>query len=693
MDIIDVYNGLIPWSAYIGNQARLNEFEVSVLAESRNPSLEAEPAPSSVKVPVRPRDYSIALQAGLGAAGPELGDVSQVSQHAIELRIENLSGGIDQLNADFNLMLGDLIWKFEISHDMLDNILQEVRLAEFEREARAFRSRAQRSYVNGWYEEALGDFLEAAKRNYPDFAVHRSIASIYLYHLIDLPKALEYFRKAAKYARPSDARQSAEALYFAGMVCVIQRKLEEAAAHLQDAVNLNPELCEAHYQRAGVVALLGDSDAAITSLETAIKGDPRYHERARTDRAFDRMREPVSLLLDGLMQPVQERLAEAKLNLRPKPGYVIAEPEEKKLSALFRDIDQRMAGAKTYKGGLDFLKALSQLQEQLKNIYDLFRKQYQIYLNDYTRSVAFSPDGRLLASGLLSGGIRVWEVSTGLSVLQLAGHLASVNSVAFSPNSRWLASASRDKTVKLWDADTGNEIQTLQAHTGEVRAVAFSPDGNWLASGGHDRTVRMWRVVTGRQVQIIGEHKHYVTSVVFSPNGRWIASASLDKTVRLWEVATGREVGTFRGHASGVESLAFSPDGKLLASGGDDRLIKIWDTSGRQIQTLSGLSSDVTSLAFSPDGRLLAAGSLGRTIKVWRLAAGELIKTLLFTEISYNSVAFSPEGQWLALGSRDVQLWLKVVLTEEEYAAVKDGEQRAVVHEQGSGEPVKNHAR
>ncbi len=690
MDHLDVYNGLKPWSEYISNQIRIEELER--LEQSRNAvTPESAAGGISVKIPVTPRDYPIALGSGLGAVGTELGDASDERLYSIELRLERLAGGIDQLNADFNLLLGDLIWKLEMRQEPPDDLLQEIRLAEFEREARAYRRRAEQAYVNGWYEEALSDFLEAEKRNYPDVAVHRSIASIYLYHLIDLEESLVYFRKAAKYARPSDRRQSAEAHYFAGMVCIIQHNLEDAAIHLQEAVCLNPELSEAHYQRACLAALVGDGESATTSLEASIKGDPRYHERARNDRVFEQMRTQVCALLDGLMRPVRDKLDEARHQLAPRPGYVIARSEEEKITGLFREIERRMEEAKTYKDGLEFQKILSHLQRQMSDIYDLFRKQYQIDLNDYVRSVAFSPDGRLLASGFLNGALKVWEVSSGLSALQLDGHLASVNSVVFSPDSRWLASASRDKTIKLWDSDSGGEIQTLRGHDGEVRAVAFSPDGNWLASGSHDRSVRLWRVATGRQVQTLGEHKHFVTSVVFSPNGRWIASASLDKTIRLWDVSTSRTVATLRGHASGVESLAFSPDGKLLASGGDDRQIKIWDTSGREIQTLSGLANDVTSLAFSPDGRLLAAGSLGRTIKVWRLAAGELIKTLRFTEISYNSVAFSPEGQWLALGSRDLQLWLKVVLTEEEYVAVKAGEERAVVRERRPGEKLKNY--
>ncbi|HEY7543286.1 MAG TPA: hypothetical protein VID27_00300 [Blastocatellia bacterium] len=668
MNLLDIYNGRLRWAEFVNKLARLEGFEDALEGEAR----------PRLRVPVDEGDYATAIEAGLGALGENIACAS--GQSSIEIDIENLAGGIDKLNADFNLLLGDYIWKLEMREEALASILEEIRLAEFEREARAFRSRAERAYLNGWYEEALADFLEAEKRNYPDFAIHRSIANIYLYHLLDLVKAEEYFCKAAKYARPSDARQAAEAYYFAGVVCFIEKRIDEAMDHLREATLLNPRFFEAHYQRACLSAVLGDQQEAILALESAILGDSRYFERARQEAAFDEIRPRVQLLLDNLMEPIQERLAEIRRDVHIRDGYVIAKPVEERIKNLFSDIERRIEQARTYRSSLEFLEALSRIQQQLNNIHHLFYKQYQINLNDYIRTVAFSNDGKMLAAGFLHGAIKIWEVYSGVNALRLEGHLASVNSVVFSPDSQLVASGSRDKTIRLWDAESGLEIQTMEGHLGEVRAVAFSPDGDWLVSGSHDRTVRVWRVVTGREVQTLGHHNHQVTSAAFSPNGRWIASGSLDKTVKLWDVTTGAEARSLRSHTKGVQSLAFSPDGKLLASGGQDRAIKIWDVrTGREIQTLTGLQNDVSSLAFSPDGKLLAAGSLGQTVKVWKLDAGQVIKTVRFTEISYNSVAFSPRGQWLALGSRDLQLWLKALLTEEDYAAVQEGEERAAV--------------
>ena len=146
------------------------------------------------------------------------------------------------------------------------------------------------------------------------------------------------------------------------------------------------------------------------------------------------------------------------------------------------------------------------MQQELRGIYDLFYKQYEMDARDYARSIAISPDGRWLATGFLYEGIRVWEVDTGLPVQTLKGHAASINSIAFSPEGALLASGSRDRSIKLWDAQSGVEVRELRGHDGEVTAVTFSPDGQWLASASSDRTVRLWRVVTGREVEVMTGH-------------------------------------------------------------------------------------------------------------------------------------------------------------------------------------------
>lgn len=677
MGLSSIYLGNQTWEDFLSDRRSIASFERVEQQVDKPLGMHG-----AIQVVLSERNYHIAIESGLGALGEGMTYGIGDSSYSIEFGLDKLAGGIDRLNADFNFLLGDFIWKLEMHEETLSNILHEIRLAEFEREARAYRSRAEKAYLNGWYDEALADFLEAEKRNYPDFGVLRSIANIRLYHLIDLAGSLEYFYKAAKYSRPSHARQCAEAHYFAGVVCALEQHSEEALDHFSEALTLNPKLFEAHYQKACLSAIVKNRAEAVASLETAIKGDPRYYERAKTDEAFDGARPDVQSLLDQLMAPVQAKLAEVSRDASMLRRYVIATPEKRlKLAGMFQDVEHRLAAANTYRSGVQLMQSLSQVQQDLRGVYDQFFKQYDIGTRDYVRSVAISPDGRLVACGFLYEGIKVWEVDSGVPLRSLRGHCASVNSIAFSPDSQWLVSGSRDRTIKLWDVYAGRELRTMDAKDcGEMRAVTFSPDGVWLASGSTDSIVRLWRAITGQEVQPMEGHEGPVTSTVFSPDGRFIASGSMDRTLKLWDANNGRDVKTFEGHTAGVASLAYSPDGRMLVSGGEDKMVRVWDVdTAREICTLAGHINDVTSVAFSPNGELVAGGSLGQTIRIWNLSSGRLIKTLWFSEISWHPVAFSPKGQWLALASRDVQLWLKALLTEEEYAEVKAGEERAKV--------------
>ena len=184
----------------------------------------------------------------------------------LRYEIADVSAGIDHLRADFNVMMGDVALKLELQGNTLADMLRTLQ-APLDTAARELRARAEDAYRNGWYEEALGDFLQSEGKNYQDFSVHRSIGNICLYHLVDLPKASEYFTKAAKYARPRDPRQAAEAEFFAGITCGLQQKHEEGLRRLAEAVNLNPSFPEAHYMHASFAGLLGRAATAVAGIE------------------------------------------------------------------------------------------------------------------------------------------------------------------------------------------------------------------------------------------------------------------------------------------------------------------------------------------------------------------------------------------------------------------------------------------
>lgn len=239
--------------------------------------------------------------------------------------------------------------------------------------------------------------------------------------------------------------------------------------------------------------------------------------------------------------------------------------------------------------------------------------------SDSIRSIAFSPDGKILASGSYDKTIKLWNVGTGREIYTFQGHSDSVYSVAFSPDGKILASGSRDKTIKLWDVTTGREIYTLQGHSDWVRSVAFSPDGKTLASASLDKTI-MWDVTTGGQIRILQAHSSRLHSVVFSPDGKILASGSTETTIKLWDVTTGGQIHIIQGHSdSSAASVAFSPDGKTLASGGCGD-IKLWNVAtATEIYTLKGHSDWVCSVAFSPDSKILASASFDKTINFWQL--------------------------------------------------------------------------
>ncbi|MBD2680958.1 MULTISPECIES: caspase family protein, partial [Nostoc] len=258
-------------------------------------------------------------------------------------------------------------------------------------------------------------------------------------------------------------------------------------------------------------------------------------------------------------------------------------------------------------------------------------------------SVAFSPNGKTIASASDDNSVKLWNAATGKLISSLNGHSSAAINVAFSPDSKTIASASDDKTVKLWDAATGKEISTLKGHSKGVRGVAFSPDGKTIASASDDRTVKLWDAATAKLISTLNGHSFAVRGVTFSPDGKTIASASDDKNVKLWDAATAKLISTLNGHSSAVRGLAFSPDSKTIASASDDNSVKLWNAAtGKLISTLNGHSAAVRGVTFSPDGKTIASASDDNSVKLWDAATGKLISTLNGHSSAVISVAFSP---------------------------------------------------
>ena len=238
--------------------------------------------------------------------------------------------------------------------------------------------------------------------------------------------------------------------------------------------------------------------------------------------------------------------------------------------------------------------------------------------DSWVRVVAFSPDGKTLASGSYDPVVRLWRVSDGTLLTELKGHTAWVRALVFSPNGEILATGSDDNTVRLWGIPKGDLKYSISQGTEGVRAVAFSPDGTILATGGYDDIIRLWQVSDGTLLRELTGSTGWIRALAFSPNGEWLASGGFDHLVHLWRVADGELLVTRHEHSSSITGLAFSPDGEILASADVDTTVRLWKMPTLEpYDMLTGHTDFVFSVAFSPDGKSLASGGADNSIRVW----------------------------------------------------------------------------
>lgn len=278
---------------------------------------------------------------------------------------------------------------------------------------------------------------------------------------------------------------------------------------------------------------------------------------------------------------------------------------------------------------------------------------------DAVRSVTFSPDSQILATGSFDRTIRLWRVSDGTLINTLEGNDEAIRGVAFSPDGSILASVSFDQRLKIWTIPEGTLVHDIPAHSASINKVIFLRDGYTIVTASLDNTIRFWDVNSGELIKELSDgHTGGILSIASSPDDQYLASGGIDHAVRIHN-ADGDLMPFFGTHTNWVYDVAYSPDGSTLASSSTDTTVELWNAeNGENLGTLVGYEGPVQTLAFSPDSKLLASGSADSTIRIWKLDTQQLLTTLEQHEKGVLSIAFSYDGKWFASGSADKTVWL-----------------------------------
>lgn len=277
-----------------------------------------------------------------------------------------------------------------------------------------------------------------------------------------------------------------------------------------------------------------------------------------------------------------------------------------------------------------------------------------------TNSIAFSPNGKQIASGSTNNTVLIWDIETGSVTLTCVGHTASVTSVEWSPDGKMVASASLDHTVRVWDSTTGTAKWTFIGHQNLVRTVSWSNDGSMIASGSSvddeygSGEVRIWSVLSGDYIGNLSGNSTEILSLDWSPDDTKIVTGSTNGYVSIWWVGNRTLEAENKGHTRSVMAVSWSQNGSVIASSSGDNRIRTWNVTDlssildKRLRPIEFGVLGILDIAFSPDSKRLVAGYMDSAIEIREVSDLKLVQTLRGSTTSIRSVDWSHDGNYVA---------------------------------------------